>query len=736
KIGMWIYDLDTRYIDMQYSDGLPAGYEKRQGNIPDAFIDKKIIHPDDAEVYRDCYNRILSGAQKSDCVARIYYPPEKKYVWMHVYLVRQKDTEDGKRRALGFTIMVDNEIRSVREARESLRKTQTNPETTPDSPSSAEAVRDAISKSALPNQSERESDSGRERMKSNREIFETLYANDDAEAGVQKVLAMIGQMFSVSRVYIFENSEDGLHADNTFEWCADGIEPQIDYLQHMSYEEYGYNELFDDRGLFFAADVRTLEPKQRELFLSQGIKATIQYAMYEKGRFRGFIGFDDCHSIRPDWDKDAKTLDTLVFLSQILTVYLLKERNLQNASAYHAQLSQALEKATKANRAKSDFLSSMSHDIRTPLNGIIGMTEIILAENKDPDLLRDLEMISFSGKFLLSLLNDILDVSRIESGKMQLNPQPVSVKSFDHMIESVIVPLMREKNIAFEYRMNCGLQCARIDEVRFNQVFFNLLSNAVKFTPPNGRVIFSAISLCSLDDIEWVRFCVKDNGIGMSDEFMKRAFEPFEQANEPGFENESRQGTGLGLSIVRELVRLMGGKISVNSELGRGSEFLVDLPLEKCSMPEEDSDESSAPVSDALLAGKRVLLVEDNKINLLVAKRLLQSKGILVTSAEDGEKALSAFEASAPGTFDAVLMDVRMPVMNGLEAARRIRALERPDAGTLPIIAMTANAFDEDVEKCIAAGMNLHLSKPIEPEALFKNLLNLTHGQRKETRKS
>ncbi|MDO4549146.1 MAG: ATP-binding protein [Clostridia bacterium] len=395
-----------------------------------------------------------------------------------------------------------------------------------------------------------------------------------------------------------------------------------------------------------------------------------------------------------------------------ITGLLAAERKSKNA------LERALKEAKEANRAKSDFLSRMSHDIRTPLNGVIGMTEILLKENKDPDLQADLETVASCGKFLMSLINDILDISRIESGKMELHPAPYTLGAFINMIDAIICPLMREKNITFDCEMKCGLQCAMLDEVRFNQIFYNLLSNAAKFTPENGHIVFSAVRLSSDDKVEMVRFSVKDNGAGMERDFIDKAFEPFEQMRGHGYGAENRQGVGLGLTIVRELVALMGGKITVYSKPGEGSEFIVDLPIEKCPFPEKAATGRENP-SDGILEGKSVLLVEDNNINRLVAERILKAGRMRVICAPNGKIALETFENSPPGTFDVILMDVRMPVMDGLEATRRIRALKRPDAKTIPVLAMSANAYSEDRRMSLEAGMNEHLSKPVETEKLY-----------------
>lgn len=384
------------------------------------------------------------------------------------------------------------------------------------------------------------------------------------------------------------------------------------------------------------------------------------------------------------------------------------------------QLEQALEAAEKANGAKSEFLAHMSHDIRTPMNAIIGMTSIAKEECEDEKISKYLERIEGASKFLLGLLNDILDISKIESGSLNLSPRVYRIREFDLSIDTTIRPLMEKKNIRFTYDMQCGVDCIYVDPVRFNQIFFNVLSNAAKYTPENGEVLFTSHSLKHEDKSAWVRFSIKDSGIGMKPEFLEHAFEPFVQ--EAGCTMEQQwQGTGLGLSIVKKLVEVMRGNIEIRSEWGKGTEVIVDLPL--IIADETDEDESvTAEVMPQELSGVRVLLVEDNEINTFVARKIMESHGILVEHAGNGREAVEAVADSDEGHFDVVIMDIRMPVMNGLEAASAIRQLQRDDVNALPIIAMTANAYDEDVRESLAAGMNAHLAKPIDPQLLLDTI--------------
>lgn len=384
------------------------------------------------------------------------------------------------------------------------------------------------------------------------------------------------------------------------------------------------------------------------------------------------------------------------------------------------QLEQALEAAERANGAKSEFLAHMSHDIRTPMNAIIGMTAIAKEECKDEQILEYLDKIEDSGHFLLALINDILDISKIESGNMRLKLQAVHLEEIDMIVDTNIRPLMEQKNIHFRYEMRCGMTCIYGDLVRLKQVFFNILSNAAKYTPEGGEVWFTADCLRYEGDMEWVRFVVGDTGIGMSQEFLEHAFEPFVQESNRTFVRQS-QGTGLGLSIVKKLVDLMKGEIQIKSVYGEGTEVIIDLPLAPAD-PKELDKKSVAEQEEKQLSGCRVLLVEDNEINTFVAKKILENQGVSVEHAQNGRAAVEMFEEKPESYYDAIIMDIRMPVMNGLEATETIRKMKRKDAGTIPIIAMSANAYDEDIKKSLEAGMNAHLAKPIEPAVFLETI--------------
>lgn len=401
----------------------------------------------------------------------------------------------------------------------------------------------------------------------------------------------------------------------------------------------------------------------------------------------------------------------------------LKRVNAEMDAARRAA-EQARKEAEQANAAKQEFLSSMSHDIRTPMNAIIGMTALALDNADDPKRVRDhLGKIALSSKHLLGLINDVLDISKIESGKMTLNVEPVSLRETMDSIANIIQPQVAAKDQQFSLSAREILsENVCCDGVRLNQVLINLLGNAVKFTPEKGSVQMTVYQEALPEDTHRVRthFLVSDTGIGMSKEYQKTIFESF--SREDNTRVRKTEGSGLGMAITKCIVDAMGGSISVRSEQGRGSEFHVVLDLERAAAPAApEAADGADRAGDVVLSGKRVLLAEDNELNWEVARELLSILELELDWAENGEICVERFKGSPAGYYDAIIMDVRMPVMDGYEATAAIRKLERPDAD-IPIIAMTADAFSEDIQRCLACGMNDHLAKPIDIQAVTSKL--------------
>ncbi len=378
-----------------------------------------------------------------------------------------------------------------------------------------------------------------------------------------------------------------------------------------------------------------------------------------------------------------------------------------------------------ASNAKSDFLSRVSHDMRTPMNAILSFSSMGLDNDTTPEqLVADMRQIQHSGRYLLGLINDVLDMSKMEHQKMELWLEPTSLRELTENILADVTPMMDEKKLHFYVELKNAKTDTTVlcDIMRSKQIFINLLSNAAKFTPEGGTVCFIIETIHTAQHYFVHRFTVRDTGIGMSPAFQKKLFEPF--AQERNVQTGQLTGTGLGLAIVKQLVDLMGGTIAVKSEPNAGTEFVIELKTEIAPVPAPTQPDilSPLPAFSDLLNGKHILLCEDHPVNAEIAKRLLAKMGTHTTYAENGQIALEQFERSPVGYFDAILMDIKMPVMDGLSATKAIRLLDRPDAAVVPIIATTANAFHDDIEQSIHSGMNAHLSKPIEPEQLYRTL--------------
>ena len=372
-------------------------------------------------------------------------------------------------------------------------------------------------------------------------------------------------------------------------------------------------------------------------------------------------------------------------------------------------------------RAKNDFLANMSHDIRTPMNAIVGYTNIAKSHWDEPEVVADaLDKIGSSSHFLLSLINDILDISKIESGKMQLSLAACDLRDIFRRIEDITALQAKNKSITITYSHDTVHHYkVMADDLRIEQVLINITGNAIKYTPEGKSVELIAEELGATEDkkIKY-RFIVRDTGIGISKEYLPHIFESFTREEKTTVNRV--QGTGLGLAITARVVEMMGGVISVKSRPGEGSEFTVELALE----PSEPDDDTAEPdeMLQSVLNGKRVLLVEDNAINAEIATIILEQYGIVVDHAENGRIGADKAMTAEAGYYSAVLMDIQMPVMNGYEATRAIRSLPGEYYRTLPIIAMSANAYDEDIRASLDSGMNAHIAKPFQPDDLIKTL--------------
>ena len=415
-----------------------------------------------------------------------------------------------------------------------------------------------------------------------------------------------------------------------------------------------------------------------------------------------------------------------VFSLLIATVFYLISSKKHRERQYEAELEKSAEQAKNANEAKTRFLFNMSHDIRTPMNAIVGFSGLLEKNLQNERKAKEyLEKIQSSGNLLLRIINQVLEMARIESGTAVLQLKAEDMDALFHRVNTVFEEDVRKKNLQYHAVLDVRHHYVVCDQTKLQEIMLNIISNAIKYTP-EGHSIYVEVHEAVSENPSKIRyiFSCEDTGIGMSEEYLPHIYEEF--SREHSTTENKVPGTGLGLPIIKSMIELMGGSIQVESRQGIGTKFTIDLSFDIALKEEvygsEDTIESSAIHT---IKGKRILLVEDNELNAEIAKTVLEDVGALITRAENGQQALELFKEKPAGTFDVILMDLMMPVMDGYTATRKIRELERSDAKTVPIIAMTANAFQEDAEKCIAVGMNAHLAKPLDIEKMKKTIKSI-----------
>lgn len=440
--------------------------------------------------------------------------------------------------------------------------------------------------------------------------------------------------------------------------------------------------------------------------------------------------------IPPVWIILIFSILFILVLGLVWAVVMLIRRQKERAAVFAAQAEtekqkMQVESISKSTAERNKFLANISHDMRTPLNAVINFIRLAQKPGLPAGQRTSyLDKAETSGKLLLDLINDTLTVSKFSGGKLKLNPRPCRIKEILASVTSSIQDPAASKKISFSVDTSQMPDATILaDKLNIEKIFLNLLTNSLKYTPEGGHINFK-IAQESYDG-KYLHYVItlSDDGIGIAEEFLPHIFEAFAQEMRPGYESV---GTGLGLSIVKQLVDLMHGSISVESKVNVGTTFVVHLQFEK--LPDAPAAPAELPTHAdiSLLNGKKILLCEDNAINREIAIAMLEDKGISITVAENGKEGLDIFSFSKPDEFDAVLMDIRMPVMNGFEATQAMRALDRPDAVTMPIIAMTADAFSDDIQNCLNAGMNMHIAKPIEPQQLYR-VLSAEIGKRNKS---
>ena len=415
-----------------------------------------------------------------------------------------------------------------------------------------------------------------------------------------------------------------------------------------------------------------------------------------------------------------------IFSLLIATVFYLTSSKKHRERQYEAELEKSAEQAKNANEAKTRFLFNMSHDIRTPMNAIVGFSDLLEKNLQNEKKAKEyLGKIQSSSNLLLMIINQVLEMARIESGTAVLQLKAEDMDALFHRVNTVFEEDIRKKNLQYHTVLDVRHHYAVCDQTKLQEIMLNIISNAIKYTP-EGHSIHVEIHEAVSENPSKIRciFSCEDTGIGISEEYLPHIYEEFSREH-TSTENKV-PGTGLGLSIIKSMIELMGGSIQVESRQGIGTKFTVDLSFDMASKEEVYGSRNAIKTSAIhTIKGKRILIAEDNELNAEIAKTVLEDVGALVTRVEDGQQAVELFKEKPAGTFDAILMDLMMPIMDGYTATREIRSLERSDSKTIPIIAMTANAFQEDAEKCIAVGMNAHLAKPLDIEKMKKTIKSI-----------
>ena len=534
--------------------------------------------------------------------------------------------------------------------------------------------------------------------------FSILEQTKDMRSAINLLLSKVGRQLKLNKISVIESDANFLSNIITYEWIAKKEFHDSICKYNITQKELDYwKSRFDTEGLFVMQDDWREEftdgvklggnaPRQRNQLYS---------AIFEEGQFKGAVVFEHSDPLYV-WQKEMRT--KLKEISKIISTHITKSN------------------ADIASKAKTEFLSRMSHEIRTPMNAIVGMTGIAQSViGDDKKVAECLGKISSSTQYLLSLINDILDMSRIESGSMSVCKESFDLDKLVNELVVLMSPQAEAKKISLVVERNYSDHLLIGDELRLNQVLINIIGNAVKFTPEHGTITLSVEQIMQEEEIVTIRFVVKDTGIGINENNLTKIFNAFEQAEA----NTAKRfgGTGLGLAISSNLVQLMGGKLDVQSQEGKGSEFFFSLNFDVSNhLQDETLEAEKEEENNYSFEGKRVLVVEDNELNAEIASTVLEMVGFEIEHAENGLKAVERYKAVEPGYYDVILMDIRMPVMDGLEATKRIRTLGKEDSRSVPIVAMTANAFDEDMKKSIDSGMNGHLSKPIDVDMLYKVL--------------
>lgn len=765
-INVWFFNLETGEIkyNRETVDFCDLSLPQNDYPVPENYIKDGRVHPQDADAVRRMYRDIYNGIPTTESVSR-WKTTSGEYTWVKTIYSTICDDTGRPIRAIGTAVDVDEQVKLQQQYRDfeayqylmldtSFAAFKVN--VTNDTMEEAIRIGSTLKSAAkVPSFSEfcrlsRRNIPDTDSSEAQREIFscDKLVANYkrgirhlELECRYQvkpdiyrwiKMVINLAQNPSTGDVIGFTYAND-IEDEKIMQavaehlmrqrfdrvLCIDAKTSKFRVLENKSADSGSWlsNEYRYDEKLFLSARSVILD-EDWELYLSgirlENVKAQLERSSSHEFTVRGRFAGGEIKAKKYSYSYLDANRTIILFTRTDITHAIAKQNDINR------RLNEALQRAKNADMAKSEFLSHMSHDMRTPMNGIIGLSSLALdLPEQSRQMTEYLSGIQSSSHYLLGLINDVLDMSKIESRVLTLNPRP------QHALQLVNDTLAGIKILADQKSIELSLVCdssdldcyINIDAIRLKQVFINILSNAIKFTDNGGSVrwIIERSGSCADSLGLRLRFC--DSGIGISEDFLPKLFEPFSQElTELG---SVYTGTGLGMPIVKSLVEAMGGSISVKSKRGVGTEITLAMQFQYADCPPDLCMKGGRAVD---LSGRRFLLCEDHPINMEISRSLLKNRGAEVTAAENGRKGLDAFAASEIGYFDVIIMDIHMPVMDGLVAASAIRALKRADAKSVPIIAMTANAYDKDIDRSFAAEMNAHLVKPIEPAILYETI--------------
>ena len=769
-IWAWEYDIEhrqiIRYPFLTKSD--PYGYDEEViANVPDSIIARGTIYEEDVPKYLELHRRISDGENQVSVQVRVWVVEKQEYVWQQMTATLVRDCNGKPVRALCSS----RDISESKEMEQRFLEESSHWEEISSSMLATgrwnlttrkwEKVTIHGMSISLPEEIEQSNDY---RTRVGYFLFQVALSDEDAEKLTPEYLIhqYSGGVRNTSCEYNARTMEQGepvrvkmdchvlkrpetgdliaffYESDITQEFCVRSIMNSIiDYEYDLVGVLFAESKAIYSRGKEYKTALPELKSNNYDeacqKFLgdcgcSENLDEMIKTMQLEhilkelEQRDTYSVEFSMCE---PSGEIRRKEM-RYSYISREEQLIAVLRRDVQDIvneeQAKKKQLEEALNLAEQANSAKSEFLSRMSHEMRTPMNAIVGLVALAGQELDNPQAIGDyLNKIQVSGRILLNHINDVLDMAKIESGNMELHQESCCFSVLMDGIKSVITPLCEQKGIHF---VEEGQECTEfilVDRLRFQQVIINLLSNAIKFTPEEGNIYFRYKGRCEGNTL-FAEVEVADNGIGMSEEFQKKMFRPFTQEQRAG--EQFVQGTGLGLAITKAIIDKMGGTIQVDSHLGAGTRFLIQIGFLLVEEAENVQQEESMCQSrmEENLQGRHVLLVEDHPMNQMIARRILQNNGLEVVTVDNGEQAVEIFRKREADEFDAVLMDIRMPIMDGITATKLIRQMPYDKARQIPIIAMTANAFEEDMQKTKEAGMDYHLTKPIEPILLLKTL--------------